>query len=79
MRQLLATAHYNLRDFDAAEATFSGLLAADPHRLEGMDTYSNILYVKESSAQLSSLAHGAVEADKFRPEVRGPPTSLSPP
>jgi anaphase-promoting complex subunit 8 len=34
-----------------------------------MDTYSNILYVKEDAAKLSYLAHGAVLTDKYRPET----------
>ena len=35
----------------------------------GQDTYSNILYVKESFAQLSYLAHKAALTDKYRPET----------
>lgn len=34
-----------------------------------MDTYSNILYVKEQFAALSHLAHRAAVADKYRPET----------
>ncbi|CAI5536521.1 unnamed protein product, partial [Closterium sp. Naga37s-1] len=52
-----ATAHYNLRDFDSAEAVFTELTSVDPYRLEAMDTFSNILYVKEDFAGLSHLAH----------------------
>ena len=33
-----------------------------------MDTYSNILYVKEQFAALSHLAHRVAAADKYRPE-----------
>lgn len=64
-----ATAHYNLRDFDEAEAIFEELLRLDPYRIDGMDTYSNILYVKECFAALSHLAHRAVLTDKYRPET----------
>ncbi|CAM6019838.1 unnamed protein product [Sphagnum balticum] len=64
-----ATAHYNLRDFDEAEGLFEELLRSDPYRLEGMDTYSNILYVKECFAALSHLAHKSVLTDKYRPET----------
>jgi hypothetical protein len=32
-----------------------------------MDTYSNILYVKEATAKLSFLAHSAVEPSRYRP------------
>ncbi|KAJ7534809.1 hypothetical protein O6H91_12G004500 [Diphasiastrum complanatum] len=64
-----ATAHYNLREFDDAEGLFEELLRTDPYRIEGMDTYSNILYVKECYAALSHLAHKAVLTDKYRPET----------
>jgi anaphase-promoting complex subunit 8 len=64
-----ATAHYNLRDFDEAEGLFEELLRSDPYRIEGMDIYSNILYVKECFAALSHLAHKSVLTDKYRPET----------
>ena len=37
-------------------------------KLQGMDEYSNILYVKESPALLSHLAHRVAVDDKYRPE-----------
>lgn len=36
--------------------------------LQGMDEYSNILYVKESPAAMSHLAHRVSLDDKYRPE-----------
>jgi hypothetical protein len=33
------------------------MLQEDPYRLDNMDTYSNILYVKEQKTLLSFLAH----------------------
>ena len=48
---------------------FEELRRLDPHRLEALDVYSNILYVKEEKAQLSHLAHDAVQSDKFRSET----------
>lgn len=41
----------------------------DPYRLDNMDIFSNILYVKENKARLSYLAHKAHEIDKYRPET----------
>lgn len=38
------------------------------HCAQGMDIYSNILYVKEAFAALSHLAHRVSMADKYRPE-----------
>eukprot|EP00808_Paulinella_micropora_P028973 g4442.t1 len=64
-----AMAHYNKREFDEAQELFEQLHEHDPFRLEGMDTYSNILYVKESRGDLSYLAHTATENDKYRPQT----------
>ncbi|GBG64532.1 hypothetical protein CBR_g45228 [Chara braunii] len=64
-----ATAQYNLRSFDEAQELFESLLGSDPYRIEGMDIYSNILYVKEAFSALSYLAHKAVLTDKYRPET----------
>ena len=65
----MAVGHYNMREFDRAQSIFEDVYRADPYRLEGMDTYSNILYVKEDAAKLSYLAHSAVLTDKYRPET----------
>ena len=65
----LATAKYNLRLFDEAQQMFLELREKSPHRMEGMDTYSNILYVKEDYAGLSHLAHHAMRTSKFKPET----------
>ena len=51
------------------QALFEDLLKQDEFALEGMDTYSNILYMKEDFANLSGLAHKAVLNDKYRPET----------
>ncbi|GMH41920.1 hypothetical protein BSKO_09839 [Bryopsis sp. KO-2023] len=64
-----ASTHYNLRNFDISQSLFEDLLEQDPYRLEGIDAYSNILYVKELSAELSHLAHKAMSIDKYRPET----------
>jgi anaphase-promoting complex subunit 8 len=65
----LAHAKYNLREFDEAQLCFEQLHKRDPYRLDQVDTYSNILYVKESKRALSSLAHACVSIDKYRPET----------
>lgn len=46
LESMTAVAHYNMRDYDTAKAHFEQLSQQDPHRLEKMDIYSNILYVK---------------------------------
>lgn len=56
-------------EFDEAQELFEALLKSDPYRVDGLDIYSNILYVKECFSALSYLAHKAVLTDKYRPET----------
>lgn len=65
----MAICKYTNHEFDQAERRFQDLVALDPHRLEDMDIYSNILYVREDQSRLSFLAHKAVQIDKYRPET----------
>ena len=65
-RALLA---YHARDHDLAASIFESLLTLHPHRLDGMDTYSNLLYITPSRPKLASLAALASNTDKFRPET----------
>ena len=69
LQSQLAVAHYNLRDFDEAQGHFVALSERYPDRIDQMDVYSNILYVKEDRVTLSALAHRAVRVDKYRPET----------
>jgi anaphase-promoting complex subunit 8 len=64
-----ALLHYHNKDFDDAERIFSDLLVADPHRLDHLDNYSNILYVMGMRPKLAFLAQLATATDKFRPET----------
>ncbi|CAK9018974.1 unnamed protein product [Durusdinium trenchii] len=65
----LATCFYNMRSFDASQAAFEEMRKRDPYRLTSLDTYSNILFVKERSAALSHLARHVVKIDKYTPEA----------
>ncbi len=56
-------------DYDEAESIFSTLLNADPHRIDSLDVYSNILYVMAARPKLAFLAQVATATDKFRPET----------
>lgn len=60
---------YHSRDFDEAESIFSTLMHADPHRIDSLDQYSNILYVMPARPKLAFLAQVATATDKFRPET----------
>jgi anaphase-promoting complex subunit 8 len=65
----LAETFYEHRNFDDAQALLEQLRKSDPYRLENMDTYSNILYVKELKPQLSYLAHETTRIDQYRVET----------
>ncbi|KAF8446722.1 anaphase promoting complex subunit 8 [Terfezia claveryi] len=64
-----ALLYYHARDFEEAEQVFDTLLKADPHRLDALDHYSNILYVMERRPKLAFLAQLATSTDRFRPET----------
>lgn len=46
-----------MRDYEKAQSVFERARERDPHRMEHLDAYSNILYVRERRAELSYLAH----------------------
>lgn len=56
-------------DVDNAIEIFKRILEEDPYCLDNMDTYSNLLYVKEMKIELAYLAHKATEIDKYRLET----------
>ena len=65
-----ALLHYHAKDFEEAARIFSSMMADHPHRLDSLDSYSNILYVMEGQRpRLSYLASIASATDKFRPET----------
>lgn len=64
-----ALLYYHGRDFEEAEQIFDSLLKSDPHRLDALDHYSNILYVMERRPKLGFLAQLASSTDRFRPET----------
>jgi len=65
----LAIAYHNKRDLDQAVESFKKLTDEDPYRLDNLDTYSNVLYVKDQRVELAHLAHHTVQIDKYRPET----------
>lgn len=69
IKSLRAILAYNAQDFEAAEMTFDEILEQDPYRIDNVDTYSNVLFVLDRRAKLSSLAKTVIETDKFRPET----------
>ena len=60
-----AGAHYANRNFDEAGEIYENGLLTDPHRLEGLVSYSNVLYVRGDSAALAALAAGLAKTAPF--------------
>ncbi|EXJ92000.1 anaphase-promoting complex subunit 8 [Capronia epimyces CBS 606.96] len=65
----LALSYYHAKDYEVSASIFQDVLVAHPHRLDGLDHYSNILYVMADRPKLAFLAHLATSVDKFRPET----------
>ena len=58
-----------LVDFGAAEESFEKMREIDPYAMEGLDIYSNILYVNADAGKLSYLAHYTATIDRYRAET----------
>eukprot|EP01028_Stygiella_incarcerata_P000314 TRINITY_DN1034_c0_g1_i1.p1 TRINITY_DN1034_c0_g1~~TRINITY_DN1034_c0_g1_i1.p1 ORF type:complete len:710 (+),score=177.81 TRINITY_DN1034_c0_g1_i1:16-2145(+) len=65
----LALSNYNIRAFEEVEDIYDRLEEIDPFRLDGLEVFSNILYVKDNRRELGNLAHRAHLIDKMRPET----------
>ncbi|KAI8099705.1 putative cell division cycle [Halteromyces radiatus] len=64
-----AISFYDTMDYNESEVLFDDLRRSNPYRLEDMDVFSNLLYLKDSKEKLSVLAHQCDRIDKFRPET----------
>ncbi|ODN03187.1 Cell division cycle protein 23 [Orchesella cincta] len=69
IKSQIAIAYHNVQRVDEAIETFDTLSEEDPYRLDDMDLYSNMLYVKGEKYYLQVLANKAVEIDKYRVET----------
>ena len=65
----VAIAFHNMRQVDEAVKFFKQLSEVDPYRLDNLDTFSNLLYVKEQRVELAHLAHKTNMIDKYRTET----------
>ncbi|XP_059082328.1 cell division cycle protein 23 homolog [Tigriopus californicus] len=65
----IAIIFHNMRQVDQAVEYFLKVTTTDPCRLDNLDTYSNLLYVKEHRVDLAHLAHRVAQIDKYRPET----------
>ena len=62
----LAICYYNLHEYELSIEYFEKLFQLDPLRYEGIDIYSNILFIKENYCELSNLAYRCYENNKYR-------------
>jgi len=67
---IVASAHYQLRQYGEAQEFYERLMESDPYRIEGCDCFSNILYTQELLPELATLARRLVSIDKYRPETQ---------
>lgn len=71
----IAHAFYNnqgtniIVEFEISLEFFNRLLDIDLYRYENMDTYSNILYIKEKTGELANLALRCFQNNKYTPET----------
>ncbi|KAM3966158.1 cell division cycle protein 27 [Aphomia sociella] len=67
VQTMIARAHYELAQYDAAAKIFTEIRKQYPSRTEGMDIYSTCLWHLQREAQLSSLAQELVELNRTDP------------
>lgn len=65
----IAIAYHNKREVEKAIEVFKVIMDKDPYRLDNLDIYSNLLFVREQKTEMANLAHKAVEINKYRPET----------
>lgn len=64
VQTMIARAHYELAQYEAATKIFSEIRKSYPNRTEGMDIYSTCLWHLQKEAQLSALAQELVELNR---------------
>lgn len=67
VQTMIAKAHYELAQYEAAAKIFAEIRKQYPNRTEGMDIYSTCLWHLQREAQLSSLSQELVELDRTNP------------
>ena len=65
----VAKAHAEMVDYPNAARYFEEARAADPHRLEGLDVYSTVLWHLKEEVKLSNLAQEVQGIDRLAPQT----------
>jgi tetratricopeptide (TPR) repeat protein len=61
--------HIRYVDWITAQRIWEQVLKVDPHRIDSVDQYSNMLFVMQKKQTLFRLANDYLAADEARPEV----------
>lgn len=64
-----AVSAYLAKDFNLSYDLFNNLQRTDPFRTEDMDTFSNLLYIRDDASDLSYLAHKMTSIEKYSVET----------
>lgn len=67
VQSMVAKAHYELHQYEAAAKIFHGVHRREPHRLHLMEIYSTVLWHLHREVALSALAQDLVAQDKSSP------------
>lgn len=65
----VAQLFYHKKDHDTSIVIFQEMLRKDPYRLDNLDIYSNILYVKDNPKDLGALAYNCFNINKYSAET----------
>ena len=66
---MLGRAHAEMVEYGEAERAFARARAVDPHRLEGMEVYSTVLWHLKRETRLSHLAQETAALDRLAPQT----------
>lgn len=66
---LVGRAHAEMVDYPEAERAFAWARSVCPHRLDGMEVYSTVLWHLKKEVALSHLAQEAVALDRLSPQT----------
>ena len=64
----IGRAHFEMNDYTAAESVFQRLRQVAPHRLDGLEIYSTLLWHLRKEVELCYLAQQAMELDRRAPQ-----------
>ncbi len=58
-----------ITDWTTAEKIWDHIRETNPHRVDDIDQFSNMLFVMKKREKLFRLAHEYINADQMRPEI----------